>query len=96
MRAGLASMHAVGAVMQGAEQGEQILHMLAAIQAFDIDRLEAQPGALADFGNQRIKVAARPDQHGNTASRAPPAGPGGSGPEPDGLRRRPHRPHRPR
>jgi hypothetical protein len=39
-------MHAVGAMMQGAEQGEQILHMLAAIQAFDIDRLEAQSGAL--------------------------------------------------
>ena len=50
-------MHAVGAVMQGAEQGQQVLHMLAVGQALDIDGLEAQPGHIAaDGGGKRVEV----------------------------------------
>jgi hypothetical protein len=68
-------MHAVGAVMQGVEQGQQILHMLAAIQPFDVHRLEAQVrGAAADFGDQRIEVAAGADEHGDALVRRLAAG----------------------
>lgn len=64
-------MHPVGTVMQGAEQGQQVLNMLAAIQSFDIDRLKAQVrGAAADFGDQRIEMATGADQHRDFSSGA--------------------------
>ncbi len=63
-------MHAVGAMMQGAEQREQILHMLAAIQPLDFNRLETQTGrAAANLGDERIEMAAGADEYGNTLSR---------------------------
>jgi len=59
-------MHAVGAVMQGAEQGQQVLHVLAPIQPFDIDRLEAQlRRTAADFGDQCVEMRAGANQHGD-------------------------------
>ena len=63
-------MHAVSAVMQGPEQGQQILDVLPSVQPFDVDGLETQVGCTApDFGDQRIEMAARPDQHGNALLR---------------------------
>ena len=42
----------------------QVLHVLAAIQAFDIDRLKAKiRRTTANFGDQRIEMATGADQH---------------------------------
>ena len=68
-------MHAVGAVVQGAEQGQQVLHMLAVVQPFDIDCLKTQiRRAAANFVDQRIEVAAGANEDGDAFVRCLAAG----------------------
>ena len=68
-------MDAVGPMVQGMKQGEQILHMLPTIQAFNFDRLKCQRRCTAaDFCNQSVEMATRPDQNGDAFSRIIPPG----------------------
>ncbi|OIQ81377.1 hypothetical protein GALL_368610 [mine drainage metagenome] len=65
-------VHAVGTMMQGMRQRQQILHDLAPGQRLDFHRLETQVAVLAmlaDFRRQGFQVAARAHQHGDPARR---------------------------